>query len=32
MRAEVGLDGVSAAFERLLTSTDDRKILVTPHG
>jgi (R,R)-butanediol dehydrogenase / meso-butanediol dehydrogenase / diacetyl reductase len=29
---QVGLDGVSGAFERLLTSTGDRKILVTPHG
>ena len=28
----VSLDGVSGAFDRLLTSTDDRKILVTPHG
>ncbi len=29
---QVGLDGVSGAFQRLLTSTGDRKILVTPHG
>jgi (R,R)-butanediol dehydrogenase / meso-butanediol dehydrogenase / diacetyl reductase len=29
---QVGLDGVSGAFERLLASTGDRKILVTPHG
>jgi (R,R)-butanediol dehydrogenase/meso-butanediol dehydrogenase/diacetyl reductase len=29
---QVGLDGVSSAFERLLTSTGDRKILVVPHG
>jgi (R,R)-butanediol dehydrogenase / meso-butanediol dehydrogenase / diacetyl reductase len=29
---QVGLDGVSGAFERLLTTTGDRKILVTPHG
>jgi (R,R)-butanediol dehydrogenase/meso-butanediol dehydrogenase/diacetyl reductase len=28
---QVGLDAVSGAFERLLTSTDDRKILVVPH-
>lgn len=29
---QVGLDGVNGAFARLLTSSDDRKILVTPHG
>ena len=29
---QVGLDGVGGAFERLLTSTGDRKILVVPHG
>jgi (R,R)-butanediol dehydrogenase/meso-butanediol dehydrogenase/diacetyl reductase len=30
--AQVGLDRVTAAFERLQTSTHDRKILVVPHG
>jgi len=29
---EVGLDGVSGAFERLLKSAGDRKILVVPRG
>jgi (R,R)-butanediol dehydrogenase/meso-butanediol dehydrogenase/diacetyl reductase len=29
--AQVGLDGVSAAFDRLLTTTDERKILVVPN-
>lgn len=28
---QVGLDGVGGAFERLLTTTNDRKILVVPH-
>lgn len=28
----VGLAGITAAFERLQTSTHDRKILVVPHG
>jgi 2-desacetyl-2-hydroxyethyl bacteriochlorophyllide A dehydrogenase len=27
----VGLDGVNAAFEKLLSSTTERKVLVTPH-
>jgi len=29
---QVGLDGITGAFERLSTSTDDRKILVVPNG